>query len=98
MGEEGKGFPYMQHFALERLIMAINGHARAEYALEYTIDYMSQREALTTIDNSFKTYHSRTCNRGEHCKVFNYAAVARLDKGEYVVKRATMAVEVDKSS
>jgi hypothetical protein len=22
----------------------------------------------------------------EHCKVFNYAAVARLDKGEYVVK------------
>jgi hypothetical protein len=35
----------MQHFALERLIMAINGHAR-EYALEYTIDYMSQREAL----------------------------------------------------
>jgi alkylation response protein AidB-like acyl-CoA dehydrogenase len=26
----------------------------------------------------------------EHCKVFNYA-VARLDKGEYVVKEATMA-------
>jgi alkylation response protein AidB-like acyl-CoA dehydrogenase len=24
-------------------------------------------------------------------KVFNYAAVARLDKGEYVVKEATMA-------
>jgi hypothetical protein len=24
----------------------------------------------------------------EHCKVFNYAAVA-LDKGEYVVKEAT---------
>jgi alkylation response protein AidB-like acyl-CoA dehydrogenase len=36
----------MQHFALERLIMAINGHARAEYALEYTIDYMSQRGLL----------------------------------------------------
>jgi hypothetical protein len=27
----------------------------------------------------------------EHCKVFNYAAVARLNKGEYVVKEATMA-------
>jgi hypothetical protein len=26
-----------------------------------------------------------------NCKVFNYAAVARLDKGEYVVKEATMA-------
>jgi alkylation response protein AidB-like acyl-CoA dehydrogenase len=36
MGEEGKGFPYiMQHFALERLIMAINGHARAEYVRVY---------------------------------------------------------------
>ena len=36
MGEEGKGFPYiMQHFALERLIMGINAHARAEYAVDY---------------------------------------------------------------
>jgi alkylation response protein AidB-like acyl-CoA dehydrogenase len=40
------GFPvYIQHFALERLIMAINAHAE-EYAIEYTIEYMSQREAL----------------------------------------------------
>ena len=47
MGEAGKGFPYiMQHFALERLIMAVNAHARAEYAIDYTIDYMSQREAF----------------------------------------------------
>jgi alkylation response protein AidB-like acyl-CoA dehydrogenase len=35
MGEEGKGFPYIMQHLLERLIMAINGHARAEYALEY---------------------------------------------------------------
>jgi alkylation response protein AidB-like acyl-CoA dehydrogenase len=46
-GRRRKGFPYiMQHFVLERLIMAINAHARAEYAIEYTIEYMSQREAL----------------------------------------------------
>jgi alkylation response protein AidB-like acyl-CoA dehydrogenase len=32
----------------------------------------------------------------EHCKVFNYAAVARLNKGEYVVKEATMAVKSTK--
>jgi alkylation response protein AidB-like acyl-CoA dehydrogenase len=44
-GEEGKALYIMQHFALERLIMAINGHARAEYAIDYTIEYMSQREA-----------------------------------------------------
>ena len=47
MGEEGKGFPYiMQHFALERLIMGINAHARAEYALEYTLQYMSERSTF----------------------------------------------------
>ena len=47
MGEEGQGFPYiMQHFASERLVMAINAHARAEYAIEYTIDYMKNRSAF----------------------------------------------------
>jgi alkylation response protein AidB-like acyl-CoA dehydrogenase len=37
-GRRRERFLILQHFALERLIMAINGHARAEYALEYTID------------------------------------------------------------
>jgi hypothetical protein len=30
----------------ERLIMAINGHARAEYAIEYTIEYTCRSEKL----------------------------------------------------
>ena len=95
MGEEGKGFPYiMQHFAFERLIMAINAHARAEYALEYTIEYMSQREAFGTTINKFQALRHTIVEHAtemEHCKLFNYAAAARLDKGEYVVKEATMA-------
>jgi acyl-CoA dehydrogenase len=95
MGEEGKGFPYiMQHFALERLIMAINGHARAEYAIEYTIDYMSQRQAFGTTISKFQALRHTIVDHAtdvEHCKVFNYAAIARLDKGEYVVKEASMA-------
>ena len=95
MGEEGKGFPYiMQHFAFERLIMAINAHARAEYALEYTIEYMSQREAFGSTINKFQALRHTMAEHAtevEHCKLFNYAAVARLDKGEYVVKEATMA-------
>lgn len=95
MGEEGKGFPYiMQHFALERLIMAINGHARAEYAIEYTIDYMSKREAFGTTIDKFQALRHTMINHAtdvEHCKTFNYAAIARLNKGEYVVKEATMA-------
>lgn len=95
MGEEGKGFPYiMQHFALERLIMAINAHARAEYAIEYTISYMSQREAFGKTIDKFQALRHKLVEHAtdvEHCKVFNYEAVARLDQGEYVVKEATMA-------
>ncbi len=95
MGEEGKGFPYiMQHFALERLIMAINAHARAEYAIDYTLEYMSQREAFGTSINKFQALRHTMVEHAtevEHCKVFNYAAVARLNVGEYVVKEATMA-------
>ncbi|MBF6652212.1 acyl-CoA dehydrogenase [Flavobacterium columnare] len=95
MGEEGKGFPYiMQHFALERLIMAINAHARAEYAIDYTLGYMSEREAFGKSINKFQALRHTMVEHTtevEHCKVFNYAAVARLNKGEYVVKEATMA-------
>ena len=95
MGEDGKGFPYiMQHFALERLIMAINAHARAEYAMDYTIQYMAEREAFGKSINQFQALRHTMVDHAtevEHCKVFNYAAVARLNKGEYVVKEATMA-------
>ena len=95
MGEPNNGFPYiMQHFAFERLIMAINAHARAEFALDYTIEYMEQREAFGKKINQFQALrHTLVEHATEvaHCKIFNYAAVARLDKGEYVVKEATMA-------
>ncbi|HBS53411.1 MAG TPA: acyl-CoA dehydrogenase [Flavobacterium sp.] len=95
MGEPNKGFPYiMQHFASERLIMAINAHARAEYAIDYTIEYMEQRQAFgTTINKCQALRHTLVehATEVEHCKIFNYAAMARLDKGEYVVKEATMA-------
>jgi alkylation response protein AidB-like acyl-CoA dehydrogenase len=95
MGEEGKGFPYiMQHFALERMIMAVNAHARAEYAIEYTIDYMSHRHAFGTTIDKFQALRHTIVNHATevaHCKIFNYAAVARLNNKEYVVKEATMA-------
>ena len=95
MGEPNKGFPYiMQHFASERLIMAINAHARAEYAIDYTIEYMEQRQAFGKTINKFQALRHTLVEHAtevEHCKIFNYAAMARLDKGEYVVKEATMA-------
>ncbi len=95
MGEAGKGFPYiMQHFALERLIMAINAHARAEYAIDYTLEYMAQREAFGKSINSYQALRHKIVEHAtdvEHCKIFNYVAVSRLNQGEYVVKEATMA-------
>jgi alkylation response protein AidB-like acyl-CoA dehydrogenase len=95
MGEENKGFPYiMQHFALERLIMGINAHARSEFAIDYTLNYMSEREAFGRTINKFQALRHKMVEHVtdvEHCKLFNYATIARLDKGEYVVKEATMS-------
>lgn len=95
MGEEGKGFTFiMEAFALERLVMAINAHARAEFALDYALQYMSEREAFgKTIDryqalrHSFVDLHAEM----EICKHYNYGVVAMLDKGDYAVKEATIS-------
>ncbi len=95
MGEEGKGFPYiMQHFALERLIMGVNAHARAEYALEYAIQYMSERTAFGKTIDKFQALRHKVADfytEMEICKEFNYSVAYRLNKGEYVVKEATMS-------
>ena len=95
MGEEGKGFPYiMQHFALERLIMGVNAHARAEYAVEYAIQYMSERQAFGKTIDKFQALRHKVAEMAsevEMCKEFNYAITKRLDQGEYVVKEASMS-------
>lgn len=95
MGEENKGFPYiMQHFALERLIMGVNAHARTQYALEYTLQYMSNREAFGKTIDRFQALRHKIAEHYtelELCKTFNYNVAFRLDKGEYVVKEATMS-------
>lgn len=95
MGEENKGFSYlMQHFALERLIMGINAHARSEYALEYTLAYMKDRMVfgknlaqLQALRHKFAQLSSEV----EVCKTFNYVVSDRYDKKEYVVKEASMS-------
>jgi alkylation response protein AidB-like acyl-CoA dehydrogenase len=95
MGEEGKGFPYiMQHFALERLIMGINAHARAEYALDYAKQYMSERTAFGKTINKFQALRHKFVDLYadmEICREFNYSIANRLNKGEYVVKEATIS-------
>lgn len=95
MGEEGKGFPYiMQHFALERLIMGINAHARGEFALDYAQQYMSERMAFGTTINKFQALRHKFADLYsdmEMCREYNYSVAYRLNKGEYVVKEATIS-------
>lgn len=95
MGEENKGFSYiMQHFSLERLIMGINAHARAEYAIEYALKYMSERHAFGKSINKFQALRhtiADLCTEVEICKEFNYSVTYRLNKGQYMVKEATMS-------
>lgn len=95
MGEEGRGFPYvMQHFALERLIMGINAHARAEFAVEYAIKYMSERTAFGKKLDEFQVLRHKIAEMSSQVeihKTFNYVTAKRLDGGEYVVKEASMS-------
>lgn len=95
MGDENEGFPYiMQHFALERLIMGVNAHARSEWALEYTIAYMKERHAFGKSISKFQALRHKVADLSsevEMAKTFNYVTAKRLNDGEYVVKEATMS-------
>ncbi len=95
MGEEGKGFPYiMQHFALERLIMGVNAHARAEFAMDYAINYMQERVAFGKSLDQFQVLRHKIAemaSRVDMCKEYNYSITKRLNDGQYVVKEASMS-------
>jgi len=95
LGEEGKGFPYiMQHFALERLLMGVNAHARAEFAVEYAIKYMEERTAFGTSLDKFQVLRHKVAemaSRVDMCREYNYSITKRLNNGQYVVKEASMS-------
>ncbi|WP_242206267.1 acyl-CoA dehydrogenase family protein [Aestuariivivens insulae] len=95
LGEENKGFGYIvQHFSLERLVMGVNAHARAEYALDYALQYMSERKAFGKAIDQFQALRHNAVELYadiELCKNYNYMVASRLNKGEYVVKEATIS-------
>jgi len=95
LGEEGKGFPYiMQHFALERLLMGVNAHARAEFAVDYAIKYMEERVAFGKSLDKFQALRHKIAemaSRVDMCREYNYSITKRLDQGSYVVKEASMS-------
>ncbi|HEX9827365.1 MAG TPA: acyl-CoA dehydrogenase family protein [Flavobacteriaceae bacterium] len=95
MGELNKGFTYiMQHFALERLVMGINAHARAEYALDYVLQYMAERQTFGKAINKYQALRHKFSDMYsfmEICKEYNYMVANRMNKGDYVVKEATIS-------
>ena len=95
MGEEGRGFPYiMQHFALERLIMGVNAHARAEFAVDYAVKYMQERIAFGKSLDKFQALRHKIAemaSKVDMCREYNYSITKRLNDGQYVVKEASMS-------
>lgn len=95
MGQEGSGFGFiMEAFALERLVMGINAHARAAYALDYALQYMAERETFGKPINQYQALRHRFVDLYadmEVCTQYNYSVVDRMQKGEYVVKEATIS-------
>ncbi len=95
LGEIGKGFTYiMQAFALERLVMGINAHARADYAIEYALQYMSERETFGKKINQYQALRHKIADLYadmDMCREYNYSVAHKLQLGQYVVKEATIS-------
>ncbi len=95
LGGENQGFFYiMQHFVLERMILAIGGTAAADYALEVTLQYMQEREAFGRPLNKFQVLRHRIAQMAAEIEMnrqFIYSICYGVEKGEYLVKEASMA-------
>lgn len=95
IGQENAGFLYiMQRFALERLIVAVGAMAAADYALEVTLQYMSERTAFGRSINHFQELRHRVAQLAaeiESQRQFIYHLCQRYQDGDYIVKEAAMA-------
>ena len=95
LGQENKGFFYiMQHFASERLGMALIGVAQAQLAIDLAINYMAEREAFGRPINKFQVLRHRIAQLSSEVmanKIFVYTLYQRYERGEYIIKEAAMA-------
>jgi len=95
LGEENRGFAYiMLNFQKERLYLAVQAHAVAEYALELAIKYAKERVAFGSPLTGFQvTRHklSEMATLVEISKQFNYVVAAKIDAGEDAYREVCMA-------
>ena len=95
LGSEGTGFiALMQNFQMERLSLALYGHATAQMALSEAERYAREREAFGRPILGFQVIRHKlakmaTTVRAARC--FNYQVAAAIHRGEQVVEAVSAA-------
>ena len=95
LGDEGKGFTYLvSNLAQERLSIAVSAVASAQAALDWTVEYVKERQAFGQTIGSFQ--HSRFTlaeikTEVELATAFCDKAVIALNAGELSPEDAAMA-------
>jgi len=95
LGQENQGFFYiMQHFASERLAMALIGVCQAQLAIDLAVKYMAERSAFGRPINKFQALRHRIAQLSSEVmatRIFVYSLFRRFDKKDYIIKEAAMA-------
>ncbi|MNI40883.1 Acyl-CoA dehydrogenase [compost metagenome] len=95
IGKEGDGFLYlMAGLQLERLTAAIHSLATADSALQYTLEYIGQREAFGKKIQEFQTIRHRIAQMAADIatiRAFVYQCCDLQNHGEYAVQDCSIA-------
>lgn len=95
LGKEGEGFRYlMDGLQLERLTAAIHSIATADSALQYTLEYIAQREAFGKKIQEFQTIRHRIAQMAADIattKAFVYHCCDLQNQNEYAVQECSIA-------
>ena len=95
IGEEGKGFYYLMNgLQTERLSACISGYAASEKAIEYSLDYMKERQAFGKTIDQFQVLRHRIADLSseiECVKQFVLYCSRMHNDGKYAVKECSMA-------
>ena len=95
IGEEGLGFKYLMNgLQLERLCFIPSAVSSMEYAIEKSLEYMSQRKAFGKTIDTFQVLRHRIAqlsSETEALKAFGYYCCNIFGRGMYDVKLCSMA-------
>lgn len=95
IGKEGDGFLYlMAGLQLERLTAAIHSLATADSALQYTLEYIGQRQAFGKKIQEFQTIRHRIAQMAADIattRAFVYQCCDLQNEGEYAVQDCSIA-------